>query len=49
MFVEKSRFPLLKRGAIENLPLAKGDLEGFFSAQHHFDETPGLIEGPLQL
>jgi hypothetical protein len=30
MFVEKSRCPPLKRGAIENLPLAKGDLEGFF-------------------
>ena len=36
---QKSPFPLLKKGEIENLPFVKGDLEGFSSAQHHFDET----------
>ena len=36
--------PLLKKGGNGKSPFVKGDLEGFSSAQHDFDETLKMSE-----
>ena len=36
-------FPHFKKGGNRKSPFVKGDLEGFSSAQHDFDET--LLDG----
>jgi len=38
-FVQKSSLPPFEKGGNRKSPFVKGDLEGFSSAQHDFDET----------